>query len=304
MNKIKTCIRYPGGKSKGIKFLCRYFPADFTEFREPFAGGGSVFIYLMQTNPSADYHINDLFFPVYCFWKILHEQPMTMMNYILQRKDEYVLNRHEIITKGIASTNAENGRRLHALCRSEILKYIENRDEFHTACFWYILNKTSFSGMSMIGSYAKLSWDQNFTDRCILNLPNVASVMHSVKSLKITNLDYSELLKDTNSDTFIFMDPPYDIKDNLYGNNGDMHRGFNHMEFADKVKGCKTPWMITYNDNETLRSWFSEYQCIPWDLQYTMKSAKREGQENSSKSGKSGKKGKELLIMNYAQGKM
>jgi site-specific DNA-adenine methylase len=77
-----------------------------------------------------------------------------------------------------------------------------------------------------------------------------------------------------------------------------MHRGFNHKQFADHIKECKSPWMITYNDNETLRSWFSEYQCIPWDLQYTMKSTSRN--EEEKKTGvKSGKKGKELLIKNY-----
>ena len=25
---------------------------------------------------------------------------------------------------------------------------------------------------------------------------------------------------------FIYLDPPYDIKDNLYGKKGDMHKGF------------------------------------------------------------------------------
>ena len=298
--KITTPVRTPGGKSKGIKYLSPHFKKDFKEFREPFAGGGSIFIHLMQINPNAEFFINDLFFPVYAFWKTLNEEGTTMMNYILQKKDEYIVNRHEKNIRGIASSNAENGRRLHAWCRAEIIKYIDSKDIFHTACLWYILNKTSFSGMSMIGSYAKLAFDQNFSDKCILNLPKVSDLMHTVKSLKITNLDYSELLKDTNKDVFIFADPPYDIKDNLYGNNGDMHRGFDHQKFANDIKSIKTPWMITYNNNDTIRNWFSEYQCIPWELQYTMKSIKREGQEGSIKTGKSGKKGKELLIKNYA----
>jgi DNA adenine methylase len=128
----------------------------------------------------------------------------------------------------------------------------------------------------------------------------VAELLHSVKSLKITNLDYSELLKDTNEGTFLFLDPPYDIKDNLYGDKGNMHRGFDHLKFSNDIKEVKTPWMITYNDNEILKQWFSDYRCISWDLQYTMKAAKREGQVGSTTTGKSGKKGKELLIMNWS----
>ena len=31
----------------------------------------------------------------------------------------------------------------------------------------------------------------------------------------------------------MYLDPPYDIKDNLYGKKGAMHKGFNHDQFAD-----------------------------------------------------------------------
>src|ERR1700686_1900727 len=102
--KISPC-RFPGGKSNALKFLDPYFPKNFTEFREPFFGGGSVGLYLMQTHKDADYWINDLFYPVYCFWKVLNKQPIPMMNYILERREEYI-NRNEIRIKGIPSKSA------------------------------------------------------------------------------------------------------------------------------------------------------------------------------------------------------
>ena len=39
-NYHKSPLRYPGGKSRAIKFLQDFFPKDFKEFREPFFGGG------------------------------------------------------------------------------------------------------------------------------------------------------------------------------------------------------------------------------------------------------------------------
>ena len=38
----KTCLRYPGGKSRACKKMDPYFPdlRNYTEFREPFLGGG------------------------------------------------------------------------------------------------------------------------------------------------------------------------------------------------------------------------------------------------------------------------
>lgn len=322
IQKIKTKltpVRMPGGKSNALKYLDPYFIKDFAFYREPFFGGGSLGLYLMQFNKTADYWINDLFYPVYGFWKTLYDYPNEMIDCISYNKQQYIIDKLPQIKKGIPSRNAENGKELHKFCRRKIESSIYDKDEFHTACYWYILNKTSFSGMAMIGNYAPLAWDQNFTDNCIKNLINISNLMHSVKSLKITNLDYSELLNDTNDNTFIVCDPPYDIKHNLYGNDGDMHREFNHKKFADDIKNCKSPkWMITYNDNEIINEWFKDYRCIPWNLQYTMKAAKRTTHGNlisekkklgqnpkliqmskDNSSEKTGKKGKELLILNY-----
>jgi DNA adenine methylase len=299
-----TPIRYPGGKSNALKFLDKYLPKDFKEYREPFFGGGSLGLYLMQFNKDANYWINDLFYPVYCFWKILYNDPESMVNFLQMEKAKYVV-KNEVVKKGNPSQSANNGKELHAICKSKIEKSIQEKNEFDTACLWYILNKLSYSGMAMIGSYAPLAWDQNFTDNCIVNLPKTSNLMHSVKSVEITNHNYSELLERDGEKVFIFMDPPYDIKDNLYGTNGNIHREFDHLIFYDEVAKCKHKWMITYNNNEVIVDRFKEYNLEPWELQYTMKAAKRtvDGSLQSenkiiSDINKTGKKGKELLIWN------
>ena len=43
-NRIKNCLRYPGGKFYGFKFLEPFLETPHNEFREPFVGGGSVFL--------------------------------------------------------------------------------------------------------------------------------------------------------------------------------------------------------------------------------------------------------------------
>ena len=302
IDKIKTKntpIRMPGGKSNALKFLDPYLKKEFTEYREPFFGGGSVALYLMQFNKNANYWINDLFYPLFCFWKTIFNSPHEMSAYILNIKTQYIVD-NEIVIKGTPSKNAINGKQLHEFCRSQIKMHIANKDEFHTACLWYILNKLSYSGMAMIGSYSILAWDQNFTDNCIKNLPNTSELMHSVKDVQITNYDYSVILNEpTTESTFIFLDPPYKIPHNLYGDKGDMHEGFNHKRFADTVKECKHNWLITYNEDEHIKQWFKNYPQLPWELQYTMKAAKRDGQVGSKTTGKSGKKGQELLVANY-----
>ena len=59
--EIKTPLRYPGGKSKAVRIINPIIPNDFSEFREPFVGGGSVFIDAKQNiNPRSVYKINDI----------------------------------------------------------------------------------------------------------------------------------------------------------------------------------------------------------------------------------------------------
>lgn len=66
---IKSPLRYPGGKSKAIDQIAEYIPNNFSEYREPFVGGGSVFIYLKQKFPHIKFWINDLNRELFLFWK-------------------------------------------------------------------------------------------------------------------------------------------------------------------------------------------------------------------------------------------
>ena len=69
MNRCKTPLRYPGGKSKATKKLFEHFPPlmQFEEYREPFLGGGSVAIAVTKAHPDMRIWVNDLYWPLYNF---------------------------------------------------------------------------------------------------------------------------------------------------------------------------------------------------------------------------------------------
>lgn len=60
----KSIFRYPGGKFKAIKYIQPFWSqVKHNEFREPFIGGGSVFI----AKPLVEFNwINDLDKDLYC----------------------------------------------------------------------------------------------------------------------------------------------------------------------------------------------------------------------------------------------
>ena len=91
MTSLKTPLRYPGGKSRATKKMAQYFPdfRDYTEFRESFLGGGSVSLYVTQMYPHLEIWVNDLYEPLYTFWKQLQKNSDKVRNELVQLKQRH-----------------------------------------------------------------------------------------------------------------------------------------------------------------------------------------------------------------------
>ena len=77
---------------------------------------------------------------------------------------------------------------------------------------------------------------------------------------------------DIHEHLFIYLDPPYDIKDNLYGRKGSMHKGFDHDRFASDCDEYSIPMMVSYNSDQLVKDRFKEWKASEFDLTYTMRS--------------------------------
>jgi DNA adenine methylase Dam len=275
MKSLKTPLRYPGGKSRAIKYLLPKFPKDITEYREPFIGGGSVAIAFTKECPDTPVWVNDLYEPLVNFWKILQKSSDELFCLLQSYKNDYD-------TPGKA-------RALFDVMKIQLNS--SNTSALEKAVAFYIVNKCSFSGLTESSSFSPQASNSNFSMRGIENLPKYSEL---IQDWKITSGPYWDMmLTPAPVGTFWFLDPPYDIKDNLYGKKGELHKGFNHQEFhAWLTQGnVKDDWLITYNDNETLREWYKDYYFNSWELTYTMRSTGDYMNEQKDRA--------ELLITNY-----
>lgn len=265
---IKSPLRYPGGKSRAIQQMKSLLPKEFKEYREPFVGGGSFFIYLRQVYPKLKIWINDLNPELYFFWKYAQIDSEKLAKETLKIKSERT-----------------NGRDLF----NELVNVnSENLSEFERAVRFFILNRITFSGVVESGGYSQLAFVGRFTESSI---ERVAKLGKLLEGIKITHLDYRELLSDDGKEVFTFLDPPYfkATKSKLYGKNGILHTGFNHNEFALEMTKCNHSWLITYDDSPQIRENFEFANIYDWELQYGM---------NNYQQGKADK-GSELFISNY-----
>lgn len=293
MTKLKTPLRYPGGKSRAIKKLDPDLPKQFKEFREPFLGGGSMALHVTQTRPDTKVWVNDAYYNLYNFWVQLRDKGPALHQELANIKTpiEYVSKplRKRKVDKSQWDKSIIDNIDKHRALFNKAKEEISTVDDFTKAVYFFILNKCSFSGLGESSSFSEQASEQNFSMTGIDKLPEYSKL---IKRWTITNFDYDFLLQAKGEDDcFVFLDPPYDIKDDLYGKNGNMHSGFDHMRFYEDVVKCKHDWMITYNSNEVLRKRFSDYYFNDWDLTYTMRSSKTYTEAQKDR--------KELLITSY-----
>jgi len=275
MKSLKTPLRYPGGKSRACVKMDQYFPdlRNYEEFREPFLGGGSVAIYITKKYPNLDIWVNDLYEPLVNFW-----QQLQMFGQDLKDKLVDVKSKHN--TPDLARELFLNSK-----------EQINDSDvsSLNRAVAFYIVNKCSFSGLTESSSFSEQASSNNFSMRGIEKLPSYSTL---ISNWRITNYSYDYLL-DGNMGAFVYLDPPYDIKDNLYGRKGSMHKGFDHDKFAADCAACYMHQLVSYNSDQLVKDRFTgeKWNAAEFDLTYTMRSVGEYMREQKQR--------KELLLFNY-----
>ena len=264
---IKSPLRYPGGKSRVADIIIKQFP-KFDEYREPFLGGGSVFIRQKQLFPTQKFWINDIYFDLFNFWKMSQTQVQDLIEKVGELKSKH-----------------ENGKELYYFLKSNC----NNVNSLELASAFFIFNRITFSGTTLSGGYSESAFRGRFTLSSIERLKPIQNLLENVE---ITNLDYEKLVTKNGENVFIYLDPPYFSakQSKLYGKKGNLHTNFDHEKFANVMKTCKHKWLITLDDCEYIRELFSFAKISPLQFAYGMRNVK----ENSSQIGR------ELLISNYS----
>ena len=275
MKSLKTPLRYPGGKSRACVKMDPYFPdlRDYDEFREPFLGGGSVAIHITKKYPNLDIWVNDLYEPLVNFWQQLQIFGVDLKDKLTELK--------------LANNTPELAKDLFLKAKEQVNdKDVSN---INRAVAFYIVNKCSFSGLTESSSFSAQASNSNFSLRGIEKLPEYSKL---IEKWRITNYSYDYLM-DGNKGAFMYLDPPYDIKDNLYGRKGSMHKGFDHDKFVADCDANDMDQLVSYNSDQLVKTRFlgGKWTAAEFDLTYTMRSVGEYMREQKQR--------KELLLFNY-----
>ena len=276
MKSLKTPLRYPGGKSRAAQKIEAHFPdlGEYDEFREPFIGGGSVALYVAKKFPHLNIWVNDLYEPLVNFWQQLQMSGGDMYETLMDIKRQ--------------NDDPNLARDIFLKCKEQV----NDKDIplFNRAVAFYVVNKCSFSGLTESSSFSRQASISNFSVRGIEKLPGYQEI---ISKWRISNYSYDYMLEQQNEDkkVFYYLDPPYDIKDNLYGHKGSMHKKFDHDKFAEDCSNSPIPQMVSYNSDQLIKDRFKDWNASEFDLTYTMRSVGQYMREQKER--------KELLLLNY-----
>ena len=276
LKSLKTPLRYPGGKSRAVVKILQFLPNlnEYKEYREPFIGGGSVALEVTKRYPHIQVWVNDLYEPLWNFWKELQHNGEELQNMLLDIKSTF--------------PDRDTARDLFIESKTKIND--KEKTDFDRACSFYIVNKCSFSGLTESSSFSPQASESNFS---VAGIERLSEYSKLIENWIITNHSYERLLVHDwdKKGHFVYMDPPYDIKDNLYGKKGGMHKGFDHDKFATDCDEYTSRMLISYNSSQLVKNRFKEWTVKEFAHTYTMRSV---GCYNRDQA-----KRKELVLLNY-----
>jgi len=257
MDTVKNVspLRYPGGKTRACKIidgvLSQHFRMDsFDTIISPFFGGGSFEFYL-QNKYGVKLIVNDKFTPLYNFW------------------NQVKLNKTVL---------CEELRKITAVSKEQFAAYRAsimglNDNVLQQSIQYFVINRCSFSGSTLSGGFSEEASKKRFTPSSINKIAAL-----DFTNIEIHNRDFSDFIngvEGTSDKALMFLDPPYylESKSKLYGNNGDMHEGFNHQQLFDMLT-TKKNWIITYNNCTHIRNLYKDYTILDVNWSYGMNASK------------------------------
>jgi DNA adenine methylase len=195
----KPFLKWAGGKGELVPIFdrCGLLPPQFSDYYEPFLGGGAMFFYLWKNGRiTGDAHLNDVNRDIVDSYNIIIEnlpELIEELEVLKMRKDEESF--YEFRDEFNVLKNGDKWTPEKKIRKTALLLYLNK------TCFNGLYRENSKSGFNVpYGKYANPK---------ILDLRNLKKVSISLKDAIVTSGDYSEACDRVKEGDFVYFDPPY-----------------------------------------------------------------------------------------------
>lgn len=207
---VKPFIKWVGGKTQLLDEIDKRVPKNITTYIEPFLGGGSVLIHMLETRSDIkNYIVNDL-----------NAELINCYNTIKYNNSYFELI--DELNKIKNDFNFTEGKKeLFYRYRNEYNNLIlsqnpNNQTSSRIAALFIFLNKTGFNGLYRVNKEGKFNVPFNgckIFNPDFENIKNLHTLFYD-KDVKFMSEDYSKIIEVIEKyklyeNTFVYLDPPY-----------------------------------------------------------------------------------------------
>ena len=246
------------GSKKTISSKILKIIPEHKTYVEPFVGGGAIYF---SKEPSRIEVINDLdkkLIQGYRLLKKINEPMIDRINAIIERVEKVKKSERLELLNIIANAKArgvDDGLKLYQI----------------------LINTCNTFGAKGYGKIFKESLGNR-------KMKNINEYKERLENTKIFSSDYKNIIKKFDAtDTFFFLDPPYEKSEGLYKN-----AVIDYEEMNDLLSKIKGKFLLTINSSSVIKNIFKNFN---------MKEIKVKGGANNEKG--LGQDRMELLITNY-----
>jgi len=274
MAKVKTILRYPGGKSKAIDLITPYVK-DYERIVSPFLGGGSLEVH-WAANLNKEVIGYDIFDVLVNWWNVLLKSPQQLadrMSQINPTDVEYTKVK-EILIKLDKTQEMLKDWQTDYYKRSDVVSL----DEITLAAYYYFNHNCSY-GPGYLGWGSSVYLNQKKWDDMIKKVRDF-----KCENLKVGNETFDITIPKHKSD-FLYLDPPYYLErdsDNkmhkgMYPmKNIDVHHsGFDHELLRDLLLKHEGDFVMSYNNCETIREYYKDFEFFYPKWAYSMSNGEK-----------------------------
>ena len=294
MTKVKTVLRYAGGKSKASKYIDPLVE-PYEEVISPFIGGGSLEVGLANSGKKVKGY--DIFGILVNFWNVLLYSPEALAKELAEIKPTPEVYK---IVKEILMCSPEVQQMLEHWKSDHYRREEVTLPDTKLAAYYYFNHNCSY-GPGFLGWPSKIYMNQDKWDRTIDKVKKF-----KCENLQVEQATFEDVIED-NPSSFMYLDPPYylekDGSNKMFAGIYPMrnipvhHDGIEHEKLRDMLHAHEGDFVLSYNDCETIRDWYSDFEFLEPSWHYSMALGEKRIGENRKESGDTKKESHELLIV-------
>jgi DNA adenine methylase len=268
-------LKWVGGKRQLLSSIAKLLPKNIREYKyiEPFVGGGALLFYLQPKNAI----INDF-----------NEELINVYQVIKDNLDELItdLKKHK--------NEIEYFYAIRGLDRKEEFKSLTTVQRASRVIF---LNKTCFNGLYRVNNAGEFNAPfGRYKNPNIVNAPTLKAVnkYFNTTNISIKTGDYSEILKQADKKSFVYLDPPYYPISENSNFTGYIQGGWNMYDQVDLKTACDeldsrgVKFLLSNSSAEFIKDLYKNYNI-------TIVKANRAINSNGADRGEVD----EILVRNY-----